>query len=202
MKTTQMNKMNELKNDSKANEIVNAAIMQVNKKVEKKAVKLVSEYQLNKKIAVSELDNELRGFNANLKTLKQLLNAKNTHVLQLFNDDQIKIENFNFDFLHANLPNRFNSKDRICKVKKIESPDGYEDFDFVNNSENKPVAVLIPCNKWTPLQFINLFKAAHVASRKKAAETFKATEKAKKDAAKIERDRKKYEELRLKFESK
>lgn len=156
-------------------------------------------YKDARRAAVLNADNELRGFNANVKAWKaSLANCADTKAI--FAQDMLTLDLFTVDYLRKNLPNRFNSNGVICAVKKDVA--AYEGIAGVEIVERKGIRVaLVPQSKWTANQFYAMFKAARKNELAAQVAAKKATEKAAATAAKLEREREKYEALRAKFEA-
>lgn len=142
---------------------------------QKTSVNVINEKALNKKSAINALDNEVRGFNANLKHLQKLVDEKNVFILQFFKDYFLNIENINYKFLVDNLPvtkifaNEQGTK-LICKVTKNEkfAPIAVEKF-IVNNTEYYKYIQ----TKFTCSEFLTMFATASRNQMKKAKEQFK-----------------------------
>ena len=142
---------------------------------QKTSANVINEKALNKKSAINALDNEVRGFNANLKHLQKLVDEKNVFILQFFKDYFLNIENINYKFLIDNLPvtkifvNEQGTK-LICKVTKNEkfAPIAVEKF-IVNNTEYYKYIQ----TKFTCSEFLTMFATAKKEQMKKAKEQAK-----------------------------
>lgn len=156
-------------------------------------------YKDARRAAVLNADSELRGFNANVKAWKtSLANCADTKAI--FSQDGLQIDFFTVDYLRANLPLRFNSNGVICAIKKDVA--ACEGIAGVENVERNGVNVaLVPQSKWTANQFYAMFKAARKNELAAQVAARKAADKAAATAAKLERDRAKYEALKAKFEA-
>lgn len=132
--------------------------------------------KLQKKSAVSAFDNELRGFFSNLKMLQKMIEKENIFILNWMKNNNLNIENITDVYLFENLPDKrifLNEKQQkiIVTTKKYTT-----EFDtilvdkFVVN-ENKYCR--IPQNKFTALQFMNLFEIAKKNQIKKQFEKIK-----------------------------
>ena len=139
------------------------------------------EKRTNKKSAINQLDEVVRGFNANLKAVKQLHEEKNTFLLQYFNDYSLKIDFFNIDYLFANLPEkRIFSKDNQKVIVKTTSDEKLKDVALDNFTHNDKIYYRIAVNKWTISQFLQLFEIARKNEIKKQIEMIKANANNKK----------------------
>lgn len=193
MKTTK--KQQQAIANEQANEQAKKTMQQAqkvdNNKSDKKQVaasaNAINEKALNKKSAINALDNEVRGFNANLKHLQKLVDEKNPFILQFFKDYFLNIDMINYDFLVDNLPmskifvNEQGIK-LICKVTKNEkfAPIAIEKF-IVNNTEYyKYIQTKFTCN-----EFLTMFATAKKEQMKKAKEQAKENKQADKICDKI-----------------
>ena len=156
-------------------------------------------YKDARRAAVLNADGELRGYNANVKAWKtSLANCADTKAI--FAQDGLQIDLFTIDYLRANLPLRFNSKGVICRIKKdVATCEGIAGVEIVERNGIK--IALVPQSKWTASQFYAMFKAARKNELAAQVAARKAAEKAAATAAKLERDRAKFEALKAKFEA-
>ena len=147
-----------------------------------KAVNPVTiEKRTNKKSAISQLDEVVRGFNANLKAVKQLHEDKNPFLLQYFNDYNLKIDLFNIDYLFENLPEkRIFTKDNQKVIVKTTSDKKMKDIALDNFTHNDKIYYRIAVNKWTISQFLQLFEISRKNEIKKQIEMIKANANNKK----------------------
>ena len=169
--------------NEQANEQAKKTMQQAQKIDNKKSNKMqvatsanaINEKALNKKSAINVLDNEVRGFNANLRHLQKLVDEKNVFILQFLKDYFLNIENINYKFLVDNLPvtkifvNEQGTK-LICKVTKNEkfAHIAIEKF-IVNNTEYyKYIQTKFTCN-----EFLTMFATAKKEQMKKAKEQAK-----------------------------
>ena len=157
------------------------------------------DYKDARRAAVLNADNELRGFNANVKAWKtSLANCADTKAI--FAQDSLTMDNFTVDYLHAHLPLRFNSSGVICAIKKDATL--YEGVACVEIVERNGVKIaLVPQAKWTANQFYAMFRAARKNELAAQVAARKSAEKAAASAAKLERERAKFEALKAKFEA-
>lgn len=155
-------------------------------------------YKDARRAAVLNADSELRGFNANVKAWRtSLANCADTKAI--FAQDGLQIDFFTVEYLRANLPLRFNSNGVICAIKKdVTAFEGIAGVEIVGR--NGISVALVPQTKWTANQFYAMFKAARKNELAAQVAARKAAEKAAATAAKIERERAKYEALKAKFE--
>ena len=181
MKTTKKQQAiaNEQKNEQAQKTLQSAQKTDNNKsdkvQTQKTSANVINEKALNKKSAINVLDNEVRGFNANLKHLQKLIDEKNVFILQFFKDYFLNIENINYKFLVDNLPvtkifvNEQGTK-LICKVTKNEkfAPIAVEKF-IVNNTEYYKYIQ----TKFTCSEFLTMFATAKKEQMKKAKEQVK-----------------------------
>jgi hypothetical protein len=147
----------------------------------------INEKALNKKSAISALDNKVRGFNANLKYLKELVDEKNVHILQYFKDYFLTIDLITYDFLVNNLPvARLHTNEEgvklICKVSKNEkfAPIAVEKFEVNNTTYYKYIQTKFTCN-----EFLTMFATAKKEQMKKAKDAKKEAQKVDKVCDKI-----------------
>lgn len=155
-------------------------------------------YKDARRAAVLNADSELRGFNANVKAWKtSLANCADTKAI--FAQDGLQIDFFTVDYLRANLPLRFNSNGVICAVKKdVAAFEGIAGVEIVER--NGVNIALVSQSKWTANQFYAMFKAARKNELAAQVAARKAADKAAATAARLEREREKYEALKAKFE--
>lgn len=156
-------------------------------------------YKDARRAAVLNADSELRGFNANVKAWRtSLTNCADTKAI--FLQDGLQIDFFTVEYLRANLPLRFNSNGVICAVKKdVTAFEGIAGVEIVERNGIK--IALVPQTKWTANQFYAMFKAARKNELAAQVTAKKAADKAAATAAKLEREREKYEALKAKFEA-
>ena len=139
------------------------------------------EKRINKKSAINQLDEVVRGFNANLKAIKQLHEEKNVFLLQYFNDYGLKIDFFNIDYLFANLPEkRIFTNENQKVIVKTTSDEKVKEIALDNFTHNDKVYYRIAVNKWTIAQFLQLFEIARKNEIKKQIEMIKANANNKK----------------------
>ena len=136
---------------------------------------VVFEKRTNKKSAINQLDEVVRGFNANLKAVKQLHEEKNVFLLQYFNDYNLRIDFFNIDYLFENLPEkRIFVKDNQKVIVKTTSDEKVKDIALDNFTHNDKIYYRIAVNKWTISQFLQLFEISRKNEIKKQIELIKA----------------------------
>ena len=132
--------------------------------------------KLQKKSAVSAFDNELRGFFSNLKMLRKMIENENIFILNWLENSNLKIENITDSFLFENLPDKrifVNEKQQkiIVVTKKYTT-----EFDTILVDKfvvNENEYCRIPQNKFTALQFLNLFEIAKKNQIKKQFDRIK-----------------------------
>ena len=132
--------------------------------------------KLQKKSAVNAFDSELRGFFSNLKMLKKMIESENIFILNWLKNNNLNIENITDNYLFENLPEKrifLNEKQQkiivITKKYTTEFDTILVDKFLVNENEY----CRIPQNKFTALQFMNLFEIAKKNQIKKQFDLIK-----------------------------
>ena len=139
------------------------------------------EKRINKKSAINQLDEIVRGFNANMKAVKQLHEEKNPFLLQYFNDYNLKIDFFKIEYLFENLPEkRIFSKDNQKVIVKTTSDEKLKDVALDSFTHNEKIYYRIAVNKWTISQFLQLFEISRKNEIKKQIDMIKANSDNKK----------------------
>lgn len=158
-------------------------------------------YRTNKKAANLMADNELRGFNANIKAWSEAFKSSDV-VKSVFAEDGLTLEMFNFEYIKQNLSGRFDSKGRFCVLRKFETEEeltafvaAIEGADYDTTKADKYIC-FIPRSRFSAAAFYGIIKAANtakvradLAAAKEAADAKKAEEAAVKRAERIEKKR-------------
>ena len=156
-----------------------------------------SPYKTTKKAAILAADNELRGFNANVRAWESAYKV-DPNVKDTFAADGVKLSNLTVDYLREYLPLRFNSIGVICQIKR--NFEAFEGLEGVEIAERKGIKIaLVPQAKWTAGQFYAMFKAAAKNDMIEFRNRCKETAKEARERAKEAREKAKYEELKAKF---
>ena len=143
--------------------------------------------KLQKKSAVNAFDSELRGFFSNLKMLRKMIENKNIFILSWLTNNNLTTENITDTYLFENLPekriftNEKNQKIIVTTKKYTTEFDTILVDKFVVNDNEY---CRIPQNKFTALQFMNLFEIAKKNQIKKQFDLIKQ----KKQSEKIDKN--------------